>query len=200
MRLGLLADIHEEVERLDRAIQCLRAQRVDRFVLLGDLYETGRRLEEMVALLEPLEAVAVWGNHDFGLCRDVTDWVRQRFSPRVRDYFATLLPSVEIDGCHFAHIEPHLDPERVEHLWSFEGQPLLGPDFVADRFPHRRSFMGHMHRWELRTPEGTVPWDGASPVLLDPRRRYLAVIHGVQQGYCAVFDTARDELLPLRTT
>lgn len=196
MRLGLLADIHEEVEYLAWAIDALRAERVDHFVLLGDLYETGKRLEPMIDLLEPLDASGVWGNHDYGLCRHVSDWVRQRFPARVREYFARLHPRVEIDGCLFQHIEPHLDADDVLDLWSYgsEGQLDSAASFAG--LPFHRAFMGHVHRWELWTPEGQVDWKGDRSVILDPQRRYLVILHGVQQGHCAMFDTTSGELVP----
>jgi predicted phosphodiesterase len=41
MRLGLLADIHGDVRKLSRAIERLRQEGVDKFVLLGDvIYDT----------------------------------------------------------------------------------------------------------------------------------------------------------------
>src|SRR5439155_1544823 len=51
MKLGLLADIHEEVERLRQAVVTLRAAGAERLIVLGDVFENGRRIEETVALL-----------------------------------------------------------------------------------------------------------------------------------------------------
>lgn len=45
MRLGILADIHEDNERLERAVDLLHRERVDQFVVLGDIFETGRSLK-----------------------------------------------------------------------------------------------------------------------------------------------------------
>jgi predicted phosphodiesterase len=88
MRLGLLADIHEHVEDLRHAIGVLREHGADRFVVLGDVFETGRRIEETVALLRDVGAVGVWGNHDFVLCCDPAADVRLRYSPAVLDFMA----------------------------------------------------------------------------------------------------------------
>jgi predicted phosphodiesterase len=64
MKLGLLADIHEQTGQLRKAIAVLRRHGVDRFVALGDIFETGQRMEETVCMLQEVEAVGVWGNHD----------------------------------------------------------------------------------------------------------------------------------------
>lgn len=198
MRLGLLADIHEEVDTLRRAIDALDAAGVSRFVVLGDIFETGRALDATVANLSRLESVGVWGNHDFGLCRDVSEAVRRRCSPQVLEYFGTLNPWLEIDGCRFQHIEPFLDSERLEDLWAYGGEGLLDAARSFAACLHRRIFIGHVHRWELVTPDGVVPWSGREPVRLDGDRRYLVVVHAVQQGWCGWYDTEEDLLTPLR--
>ena len=70
MRIGILADIHESLTSLQWAIDVLHDQGADRLVVLGDVFELGHRLKETVDLLSDAGAVGVWGNHDFGLCRD----------------------------------------------------------------------------------------------------------------------------------
>ncbi len=200
MRLGLLADIHEHVEQLEWAIATLRAQDVDRFVMLGDVYEMGGRIEETVALLSKLDTLGVWGNHDFGLCRDVCESVRARYSSEVLAYFASLAPYVEYEDCRFQHIEHHLDPTILEDLWSFEEH--LGVDaalgFAAH--PHHRLFIGHFHRWEVHEPEGKVSWDGRSPISLRPDRRALVAVRAVCDGSCALYETESAVLVPYAMT
>ncbi len=51
MRFGLITDIHEHVEFLRVALDRLRQERVDRIVVLGDVFETGERIEETCRLL-----------------------------------------------------------------------------------------------------------------------------------------------------
>jgi predicted phosphodiesterase len=70
MKLGLLADIHEQTRQLRTAIAVLQQHGAERFVVLGDVFEMGKRMEETVALLQQVQAVGVWGNHDIGLCFD----------------------------------------------------------------------------------------------------------------------------------
>lgn len=197
MRLGILADIHEEVDHLQHAVDALQACSVDQFVILGDIFEMGRHINETVAILSQLNSVGVWGNHDFRLCCDVSDSVRQRYSPEVISYFASLKPWLEIEGCRFQHIEPFLDSNEFDDLWAYGSGSILNPVRSFDACPNGRIFMGHVHRWELLDTEGTVPWNGCDPIHLDASKRYLAVIHAVQQGWCALFDTETDLLVPL---
>lgn len=196
MRLGLLADIHEETNLLRAAIKRLRYEGVDRFVTLGDVFETGQHLEETIKILYEIQPLAVWGNHDFGLCRDVSDWTRNRFPESVLEFFADYKPELEIDGCLFRHIEPHLNAESLEDLWGYGGEGELEPALALAAVPHRRVFMGHLHRWAVLTAEAELDWDRSTPFQFGRETRYLVVVHAVQQGQCAIYNTALDVLTP----
>jgi hypothetical protein len=198
MKLGILADIHEQTDHLRNAIALLQRQGTDRFVVLGDVFEMGKCIEETVNLLREVRAVGVWGNHDFGLCFLPTELVRRRYSPAVLDFMATLQPRLEIDGCLFTHVEPWLDPHKIEDLWYFEGPPD-SPEKLARSFaavPNSVIFLGHFHRWLLGTPAGVQPWKGERPLSLDSAGRHLVVIHAVWAGRCAHFDTNTRCLTP----
>src|SRR6516165_10278339 len=99
MRIGILADIHEYEDELRRALAVLKEHGADRFVVLGDVYGMQTGLEEIVEILDEAGAIGVWGNHDFGLCRDnPTPEDRQRFGERVLAFMARLQPRLEFEG------------------------------------------------------------------------------------------------------
>jgi hypothetical protein len=50
----------------------------------------------------------------------------------------------------------------------------------------------------VRRSVGRVEWDGISPIRLSGPDRHLVVIAPVEDGWCAVFDTERLELSPVR--
>jgi hypothetical protein len=200
VKLGLITDIHEDVDHLQEALDQFHAAGVDQVVVLGDIFETGPRLDATVAMLAGAGAIGVWGNHDFGLCVDPSPFARERFSPAALAYLATLRPRLEIDGCLFSHVEPWLDPTDIRQLWHAEDDPL-SPALIArslDAVPHRVIFLGHFHRWLVATRSGRLPWDGRSPLLLDAAaEQYLVIINGVVEGYCASYETATGELVPI---
>ena len=168
-------------------------------MVLGDVFELGHRLKETVDLLADAGAVGVWGNHDFGLCRDnARPEDRERYGDRVLAYMGSLQPRMEIDGCLFAHVEPWLDQEKIEDLWYFDGLPETTQQ-VARSFgavPNRLMFVGHYHRWLLAATEGLHPWVGDRPIVLDAPHRYLVSVHAVCDGRCALIDTGTNELIP----
>jgi predicted phosphodiesterase len=199
MLLGLLADIHEDVEHLRQALAHFAALKVDRTIVLGDLFETGLRIEETCRLLHEAKAVGVWGNHDFGLCCDPEIEIRSRYSPAIIEFMATLQPRLEVADCQFAHIEPWLDPRKIEDLWYFEGPPRE-PEALSRIFGAASSrilFAGHYHRWLLATPEAITEWNGNEPVRL-AGCRYFIVVGALCEGRYATFDTEAFDLCPLQ--
>lgn len=202
MKLGILADIHEHVENLRGSLALFARQRVEQVVVLGDVFRLGLEIEETARLLEEAGALGVWGNHDFGLCAHPTDEMRRRFGERVVSMMGRLGPRLVIEDCLFTHVEPWLDPEKIEDLWWFEGYPDT-PERAAQSFaavPQRQLFVGHFHRWFLASDRDILSWDGRSAIALNEDRRYLVGVAAVVEGHCAVYETEERLLTPLDLT
>ena len=198
MKLGLLADIHEHVEHLRTALDHFKSASVDQVVVIGDLFEQGRRIEETCRLLAEVNAVGVWGNHDFGLCFEPNPRVSERYPSSVLDYMGSLRPRLDVGGCHFTHIEPWLDPEDLADLWYFEG-PLDREGNLTRIFnatSQQVLFAGHYHRWLLATPQGMIDWHGERQICLNEGRHFV-VVGAICDGQFAVFDTDTMELVPM---
>jgi hypothetical protein len=199
MRIGILADIHEDLGHLRWAIDVLVEHGAECLVVLGDVCGMHASLKETAVLLDEAGAVGVWGNHDFGLCGgNPSTEDRRRYGERVLGFMGRLRPRLEVEGCLFTHVEPWLDPEKIEDLWYFEGPPET-PERVARVFaaaPNRVMFVGHYHRWLLVTPEGLRDWPGEEPIALEAGGRFLVAVHAVCAGRCALFDTGTNELIP----
>lgn len=197
MKLGLITDIHEEVEHLRTALDCFRRSQVEQIVVIGDVFEMGGRIEETCRLLAEAKAIGVWGNHDFGLCFEPDDHVWARYPSVVIDYMTSLRPRLDVGGCHFTHVEPWLNPVDVADLWYFEGPPDEHGKLerIFNAVPNRVLFTGHYHKWLLATPEGITGWKGESPIRVD-QGRYFVVVGALCEGRFAIFDTETSELLP----
>ena len=198
MRLGLLTDIHEQVENLAAAIDRCRCEGAERLFLLGDVFETGARLVETVALLRDSGIEGVWGNHEFGMCHEPDQIIHDLYQGPVLDYMSRLRPRMEVEGVLLSHVLPCLDPTDVTQPWYVERFPECAADaernFAA--FPHRRMFVGHYHRWRVADTSGALPWEGDRPLLFEPGERYLVGLAAVREGFCAVYDTDADRLVP----
>jgi hypothetical protein len=199
MKLGLITDIHEQVEFLRLALERFRREQVDQVVVIGDVFETGERIDETCHLLASAKAVGVWGNHDHGLCCIPPEAIRVRFSASIIGFMKSLRPRLEIDGCYFAHVEPWLDPEDISDLWFIEGRPESERRVkqIFSAVPNRLMFAGHYHSWMLVTPSGISEWRGESPIKLHPGR-YFVVVGALLEGSFATFDTTTSELVPFK--
>lgn len=197
MKLGLLTDIHENIGHMRSALDRFRKERVDQVVMIGDVFELGERLEETCRLLAEAKAVGVWGNHDFGLCVDPEPETRARYGAAVLEFMTSLRPRLDVEGCHFSHVEPWLNPEELMDLWYYEGPPDEHGKLarIFDAVPHRLMFAGHYHKWLLATPQRINEWNGEGPVRLNVGR-YFVVVGALCAGRYATFDTATSELVP----
>jgi len=197
MKLGLLTDVHEYVDRLRVALDVFRQERVDQVVFLGDATCIGEQLEETCRLLQEAGAIGVWGNHELGLCHEPDAAVRARYPGAVMDFMSSLRPSLELGECHFSHVEPWLDPRDPAEINYFEGPPDSPAklDRIFAAVPQRLLFAGHYHRWLLATPETIDNWTGERPVRLT-QGRYFVVVGAVCDGRFAILDTDTAELTP----
>ncbi len=198
MKLGLITDIHEQVELLRIALERFEREQVDQIVCIGDLFMLGEQIEETCRMLAEADAIGVWGNHDYGLCVDPDDEIRERFPNALIDYMTSLRPRLEVAGCHFSHVEPWLNPEDIVDLWYFEGPPDEHGKLerIFNAVPNRVMFAGHYHKWLLATPEGITEWQGEHSIRLHESDRYFVVIGALCEGRYAVFDSETSVLLP----
>ena len=203
MLLGIVTDIHDEVDHLRQALAGFESMGVDQVVSMGDAvetYESGQPGVVVFRLLKDANAIGVWGNHDAGLSLLWTERIRAMIDPSLADFAATLEPYIVMEDCRFSHIEPWLDATKIRDLWYFDGVPdteeKASRSFGA--VPERRLFMGHFHRWLVMTPEGRLEWNGEGPLQLEKETRYLIVVAHLMHGWYATFDTESLVLTPLR--
>lgn len=198
MKLGLITDIHEQVDLLRVALDRFDKEQVDQVVVIGDVFEMGKRFDETCRLLADANAVGVWGNHDCGFCLGDDAEFRKGFSDNVIEFMTSLRPRLDVAGCHFTHVEPWLNPKDIADLWYFEGLPDAPHKLerIFKAVPNRIMFSGHYHRWLLATPDGISPWNGERPIRLLDDARYFVVIGAICEGRYAVFDSDASILMP----
>ena len=155
MRLGLLSDVHGNLEALRAAIGALRSAGVDGWVCAGDLVGYGPRPNECVEEVAGLGALTVAGNHDLvaiGALPPTSSRERVRRSHAFtrdvlrEDVLAHLrgLPHrAEQHGVVVAHGSLD-DPERYVSTPELLEQQLaqLGREHPAARY----LVLGHTHR------------------------------------------------------
>lgn len=197
MRIGLLADIHEDIAMLRVVLERLSPLNVDQLLLLGDIAFDGTRVLETVEMLRPWSPVGVWGNHDLGLVSGSTSELGDRFDPSVIDFFGTLCPQLVIGDAFFKHGLPSWD--ALDPVVYYLG----GAPWVDGCLSHEFSqcsqsliFGGHYHRWLLGTSEGILEWRGETSVEFADTERYFMVVDSVFHGAFGVLDTEQRIFTP----
>jgi putative phosphoesterase len=64
LRLGVIGDVHGELEPLERAVDALEAAGVDTLACVGDVYGPGKQTSECCKLIQERQILTVRGNHD----------------------------------------------------------------------------------------------------------------------------------------
>ena len=199
MRIGILADIHGDVDHLKSVLARLRREAVDEIIVLGDVIESRNGSIETVALLKSHDAVGVWGNHELGLCVDASSEIRATYTEPVMDFFATLVPRFELGDLLFSHALPSEDAaDPTSYYLGRRPDEEGGVDPSFALFPHRVIFIGHFHRWFVVTPQTILPWDGTEPIELETDQRYIVGVHAVMNGRFAIFDDSTNVMTPCK--
>lgn len=203
MKLGLITDVHNDAARLEVALKLFHDLGVDQLVTIGDTcdaFSRGDGAARVASMLRESGVIGVWGNHDYSLCHEVSDTIQTRFPPVVLEVMSSMQPRLILEECHFSHKESSVDPYDVAQLWDISDTPpelseRAGLAFHASNI--RLQFVGHYHRWWAATPQGTLDWQGDKVLRFDPKQRYFVVIAAVCNGWCAMLDTDKGELVPL---
>src|SRR5688500_1059309 len=80
--LGLVADIHGDLDGLRRALAIFARERVGHLICAGDIVDRGADADAVVPILERLGATCVKGNHEHTVLRSQERW---RASPRAEE-------------------------------------------------------------------------------------------------------------------
>ena len=115
LRLGVLADIHGNLHALERVLDCLATENVDKYICAGDLVGYGPHPNECVARMENIGALCVAGNHDLialerlsaapagQLARRTLQWTRTELTSTNADFLGALPLVAELEAIVAGH-------------------------------------------------------------------------------------------------
>ena len=184
MRIGLVADIHCDIEGLKLALQAMGP--IDELLCAGDAIYEYRFSNDVYSLLRHTETRMVMGNHDVGfLTHALTRLPDGGAEQEANIQFAKALPAVlttQVNGkrLHMAHGSPV--GMRGDYVYPNSGSLReiadLGHDFVI---------LGHTHNpMAKRVGKTLIINPGSCSESRTARNRSLLT--------CAVLDTQTDEV------
>jgi diadenosine tetraphosphatase ApaH/serine/threonine PP2A family protein phosphatase len=184
MRTAILTDIHANLEALTACIAAAEAQKVDRFVCLGDTVGYGADPDAACNIVRQKCQFAVLGNHDaavagrmdysyyYAAAREVLDWTALRLSKDNLEWLQSL-PYQKTEGwVTFGHASPR-DPAAFEYVFALE----QAEDLVvrAETLSHL-TFIGHSHLQRAFLLGTTVRDVWSEKVHIDDSGTYLCSI------------------------
>jgi diadenosine tetraphosphatase ApaH/serine/threonine PP2A family protein phosphatase len=205
MRIGLISDIHANLEALEAALAVFDREPVDYLACLGDVVGYGAQPNECCELVRTRADVTILGNHDAAVCGRM-DYSYYRAAARhALDVHARQLSAENLEWLRSL---PYA--ETVGDVTLCHGSPVALQEFeyvfLLDQVRELRAhfdelapvtFIGHSHLCKCFSFDR----DGAEEVLntrfqTEPGRRYIITVGSVGQprdydnrACCAVYDT-----------
>jgi len=150
LRLGIIADIHGNLEALNSFLSMLSQKGFDTLVVGGDIVGYGA---DPIPCLETVlhhKAILVAGNHDWAAtgrigtdyfnepAKQAIDWTRQQLSEHEREILHTLPLETTVHGIHVSHSNP-VDPGSWEYLTDYSDAQKIGSELFGIHI------IGHSH-------------------------------------------------------
>jgi putative phosphoesterase len=168
-RIGVIGDIHTDLERLRWAVSVLREHKVERVLATGDLVDgphDGQQVMRICQLLREVEAVVVLGNHDRWLLDDQQrDLPEATFTDDIdadtRAYLQALPASVELMTPLGLLLFGHgLGANDMSALHPHDHGPALSNNTTLQGLLRRGRYQlvvsGHTHKRMVRKLDGVT--------------------------------------------
>ena len=191
MRIGILSDVHSNLEALVAVLRKAEELKIDRLISLGDAVGYGASPEECCQLLKSNTELALLGNHDaavvgrmdysyyYGAARQVLDWTAERLSEESFRWLSSL-PYTYLYGENIfcSHGAP-FEPQAYEYVFSADQIERLLSETLA--LP-RLSFVGHSHLCKVfRALDEEVMELHETVFELEPSAHYVISVGSVGQ-------------------
>ncbi len=180
-QLALVADVHGNLEALERALEEISKRRIEHVICLGDIVGYGANPSECLQLVRERASEIVIGNHeravdDLRLREDLVDWAREAI-----EWTSGVLNTSEKE------LLRRFPPLVIDHKsnWTLTHGTIHEPElFHYLRFPVDAAisfrqletdfgFFGHTHVPSLFTEDGQARYLPAGLYKLEKGKRYL---------------------------
>jgi len=153
MRLGIVSDIHANIEALEAAFRAIDADGVDRVICLGDVVGYGASPNETCALVRRRAAHTILGNHDaavagrmdysyyYHAARHALDLHARQLDPEHMEWLKALPYEVIEGDVHFCHGSP-LNIQEFDYIFAKEQAAQCMAIFPA---LSQLTLIGHSH-------------------------------------------------------
>ncbi|HHV81720.1 TPA: metallophosphoesterase family protein [bacterium] len=210
MRIGIISDIHSNMEALNTVLEGLRGD-VDEIICLGDIIGYGPNPRECCDIVRDNKIYSICGNHDSAcyddslidyfnpLAREAIIWTRSQLTQDYLDYLRRLPFEDVLYGLRIVHGAPG---EPFEYITTIQDARAAFISFDEDV-----CFIGHSHIMEyFELKKGSViirqlPLRNKQELSLEEDKRYIINTGSVGQprdgdprSACIIYDTSEKRL------
>lgn len=151
MRIGILGDIHSNLEALQAVVRELKQANLDQWVQVGDIVGYGAQPKECIRLVRELNCTVCIGNHDAAVigelpteyfnpyARQAVEWTASQLSDDELDFLRQLPLVIEREHYTVVHGTMHL-PDQFGYVMSV----VEAKDSLREQNTHM-CFVGHSH-------------------------------------------------------
>jgi len=226
MRVGIISDIHGNLQALDVVLDDIGRRGLDAVYCLGDLVGYAPFPNDVIDRIRAAEIPTIMGNYDDGVgfdrdecgCayRDPVErergdqsfnWTKAHVTPANKAFLRTLLPELRIEAAGTRLLLVHGSPRKMNE-YLFEDRPLSSFQRIADASNADLIVFGHTHRpymkqvgdvWFVNAGSVGKPKDGdwrACYAILEPRAPDPVTFVRVEYDVAAVAAAIRASELP----
>ncbi|MES1206929.1 MAG: metallophosphoesterase family protein, partial [Pseudomonadota bacterium] len=191
MRLGIVSDIHANIEALEACFAALDGDGVDRTVCLGDVVGYGASPNETCALIRSRAAHTILGNHDaavagrmdysyyYHAARHALDLHARQLQPEHMEWLKALPYEVREGDVHFCHGSP-LNIEEFDYIFAKDQAAQCMPIWPQMA---QLTLIGHSHLCKAfaLSAEGSAHDVVAKKFELRPGWKYIVSVGSVGQ-------------------
>lgn len=189
MKIGIISDIHSNLEALEAVLEALKKENVDRILCLGDLVGYGPDPNDCIDRVMEASDVVLAGNHDQGAvgltplehfnenARLALEWSMETIEPHLLETLAAL-PTIHEENLFLAvHATPN-EPTRWHYLFS---EAQIVNNLEALTLP--LCFVGHSHVPVafVLDPDHDVLIQEAADIRFQEGRKYIINVGSVGQ-------------------
>lgn len=151
MRLGVISDIHSNLEALTTTLEILQTENVDEVICIGDIVGYGANPNECIDLVRRHCSVGLLGNHDLAaadlrhaeyftsLARAAIEWTSRTLTPEGREFLRGLPYTAVREDLLFVHASPE-EPGEWNYIIS-----AMDARGAFRHFSEKICFVGHSH-------------------------------------------------------
>lgn len=194
MKLGIISDIHSNLEALETVLDHYKKQKADTLYFLGDMIGYGPSPCEVCNIMDEYLQNAVMGNHDYAAsyeensvldtfnlsAKEMVIWTRNQLKGNSSDHLKKLrnLPLLrQFDRFTFVHSTPY-KPQEWNYIFN-----IRQAYYIFYEFPTQICFVGHSHQPYIieKTPSDELILAESNKIDIKKDHKYIINIGSVGQ-------------------